>query len=70
MRSYLLGTYEEQIVERDIEAAELLEADGILTTNAVKGVQWIKELNGRSYNGNKAAELTSALNKNLLGLPN
>ena len=70
MRSYLLGTYEGQIVERDIEVEELLTADGILITNAVKGVQWIKELNGRHYNGSKAMELTTALNRNLLGLSN
>jgi hypothetical protein len=37
-------------------------------TNAVKGIQWVKELNGKAYSNKKAIQLTELLNSKLMGL--
>ncbi|HWB63380.1 MAG TPA: aminotransferase class IV [Chitinophagales bacterium] len=66
MRSYLLGSMEGEIEEREMDVSELIAADEILLTNAVKGVQWVKEFKGKTYGDKKAQELTAFLNKNLL----
>jgi branched-chain amino acid aminotransferase len=67
MRSYLLGLMEDKVVEKEIDVEELFNADEILLTNAVKGVQWVKELRGKTFTNKKAEELTALLNENLLG---
>lgn len=66
MRSYLMTELGEEIEEREVEEKELQEADEILLTNAVKGVQWVRTFQSRSYENKKAVELTAFLNKNLL----
>lgn len=70
MRSYLMAMLEDGLEERPVEIEELLEADEILLTNAVRGVQWVKVLGSRTYTNKKAVELTAFLNKNLLGIIN
>lgn len=70
MRTYLMAVLEEGLEERPIESAELLEADEIMLTNAVRGVQWISVLGSRTYTNKKAVELTALLNKNLLSRTN
>lgn len=66
MRNYLLHTLGEAIEERPVEVAELKDASEILLTNAVKGVQWVREYENKKYGNKKAAELAAMLNKNLL----
>ncbi len=66
MRSYLLSELEGNIEERTISPEELLEADEIILTNAVKGIQWIRQLGNMKYTNKKAVELTDFLNKLLL----
>ena len=66
MRSYIMALMEADVEERDIKAAELLEADEILLVNAVKGVQWVKEYREKTYGNKKAVEITAFLNKSLL----
>jgi branched-chain amino acid aminotransferase len=68
LRSYLLSTQSEIIEERPVSLPELTEADEILLTNAVRGVQWVKSYGSRSYTNKKAVELTAFLNKNLLNI--
>lgn len=65
MRTFLISNLEE-VEEREIDTKELLEANEILLTNAVKGIQWVKEFEGKTYGNKKAVELTAYLNKNLL----
>lgn len=66
MRSYLISLLGDDVEEREVSTAELLEADEILLTNAVKGVQWVREFQGKTYGNKKAVELTASLNKSLL----
>jgi branched-chain amino acid aminotransferase len=66
MRSYLLWLLEGKIEEKEMDASELLNADEILLTNAVKGVQWVKEFSGKTYPNKKALEITDLLNQNLV----
>lgn len=66
MRTYLLGTLEGQIEEKEIEIQELIDADEIFLTNAVKGVQWVKQLKDKTYNNRIALKLTEMLNANLV----
>ena len=68
MRSYILWLKESNIEEREIEVEELVTADEILMTNAVKGVQWIRELGGQTYTNKMALELTALINSKLIGL--
>ncbi len=44
---------------------ELLEADEILLTTAVRGIQWVREYEGKVYGNKKAVELTAFLNQEL-----
>jgi branched-chain amino acid aminotransferase len=66
MRSYLLWALDGKVEERDIEIKDAADADEILLTNAVKGVQWVKEFQGKLYTGKKATEITELLNQKLL----
>ncbi|MBL0309400.1 MAG: aminotransferase class IV [Bacteroidetes bacterium] len=66
LRTYLISILEDTVEERAIDVEELFTADEILLTNAVRGVQWVKEFNGKVYKNKKALELTTLLNKNLL----
>ena len=51
----------------EIDVDELATADEIIMTNAVKGIQWIRELNGKTYANKKALELTQMVNERLIG---
>lgn len=67
MRAYVISMLDDaNFEEREVEAKELEEADEILLTNAVRGIQWVRELNGKVYTNKKAVELTASLNKELL----
>ncbi len=66
MRSYLLWMMEDKTEEREVDVAELLDAEEILLVNAVKGIQWVKEFQRKTYPGKKAAELTAMLNEKLM----
>lgn len=69
MRAYLISLLdEENFEERPVALNELLEADEILLTNAVKGVQWVKQFENKTYGNKKAVELTALLNKQLLSI--
>ena len=67
MRCYILWLLENQVEEREIDVDELATADEIIMTNAVKGIQWIRELNGKTYANKKALELTQMVNERLIG---
>lgn len=68
MRSYLISMLDdENFEEREVGVKELLEADEILLTNAVRGIQWVREFEGKVYTNKRAVELTALLN-NELGL--
>jgi branched-chain amino acid aminotransferase len=66
MRTVLISILDEAVEERAVSTEELLNADEILLTNAVKGIQWVREYNGKTYSNKKAVELTAFLNKSLL----
>ena len=67
MRAYVISMLDDaNFEEREVEAKELEEADEILLTNAVRGIQWVREFNGKVYTNKKAVELTASLNKELL----
>jgi branched-chain amino acid aminotransferase len=67
MRCYILWMLDNAVEEREIEVGELATADEILMTNAVKGIQWVRELNGKTYTNKKALELTGLVNSRLIG---
>lgn len=66
MRTFLMALLDDELEERPVELEELMNADEILLTNAVRGVQWVKQFNGRTYKKKRAMELTALLNKTLL----
>jgi branched-chain amino acid aminotransferase len=67
MRSYLIWLTD-NVEEREIDPEELFNADEIFLTNAIKGIQSVKEMNGKIYSNKKGLELTGRLNQKLLGL--
>ncbi len=67
MRSHLIYILGDRIQQREVEVNELLEADEILFTNAVRGIQRVKQFQNKTFASKKAQELTSHLNKGLLG---
>ncbi len=67
MRACLSSLFtEDTMEEREVSVEELLEADEILLTNAVRGIQWVRQFQGKTYNNVKAIELTALLNTTLL----
>ena len=66
MRTCLITLLNKDVEERVIEGNELLEADEIILTNAVKGIQWVKTFAGKQYSNNRAQELTTLLNQKVL----
>jgi branched-chain amino acid aminotransferase len=68
MRSYMIAILKEAVEEREIQIHELLDAEEIILTNSVKGIQWIKEYGDKTYPNTKALEVTALLNKTLLGV--
>jgi branched-chain amino acid aminotransferase len=67
MRSYLISLLSDDVFEeREVGVNELAEADEILLTNAVRGIQWVRELQGKTYDNKKAVEFTALINKELL----
>jgi branched-chain amino acid aminotransferase len=68
MRSYLISVLKEVVEEREVQLHELQDAEELILTNAVKGVQWVKEYGGKTYTNHKAIELTAIINKSLPGL--
>lgn len=68
MRSYIIGLMDGVVQERDVEIGELETADEILLTNAVRGIQWVKNFKSQVYQNKRAMEITALLNKNLLGI--
>ena len=69
MRSYLIGLLGERAEEREFELDELLNADEVLLTNAIKGVQWVREINGKIYANKEAVALTDLINSKLVSKP-
>jgi branched-chain amino acid aminotransferase len=67
MRSYILSVYEGEIEERPVTTQEVLDADEVLLTNAVRGIQWVSQFQASTYKNKRAVDLTALLNKNLLG---
>ena len=67
MRNYITTLMGGNVIERDIEYEELEGAEEIITTNAVKGIQWVKVLNGKTYTNQKAIQLNELLNSKLVG---
>jgi branched-subunit amino acid aminotransferase/4-amino-4-deoxychorismate lyase len=68
MRSYIIALLKEPIEEREVQIQELQDAEEIILTNAVKGVQWVREFKGKTYSNTKALEITATINKTLPGL--
>jgi branched-chain amino acid aminotransferase len=66
MRNWLMSMPDVKAIERDFEVEDLINADEILLTNAVRGVQWIKQLEGKQYGNTKAIELSELLNQHLI----
>jgi|ERR1043165_1793539 branched-chain amino acid aminotransferase len=66
MRSFLMGTLGDFVEEREVTTEELLNAEEILLTNAVRGVQWVKEFQGKTFGNKKAVDLTAMLNRVLV----
>lgn len=67
MRACLLSNFPDKIRVGELTTTMLEDADEILLTNAVKGIQWVREMNRKIYGNSKARELTDWLNKKLLG---
>ena len=67
MRSYLISLLKDSVEERELPIHELEDAEEILLTNAVKGVQWVKQLGDKTFTNSKATELTALLNNSLQG---
>ncbi|MDB5283788.1 MAG: hypothetical protein JWO06_2863 [Bacteroidota bacterium] len=65
MRSYLLSLHND-IEERAINPDELTNAEEIFLTNAVKGIQSVKEMQGKVYTSKMADKLTTLINEKLL----
>ncbi|GAC1587986.1 MAG: aminotransferase class IV [Ginsengibacter sp.] len=55
MREYLLSKLKEHFIieENQISLKDLVEADEVFITNSIRGIRWVKKINGSTYT-NKA----------------
>ena len=66
MRMFLINSAIEEgikVYETSLTPQNLLAADEILYTNAVKGIQWISSYKSKRYFSDVAKELTKLINK-------
>lgn len=60
MRDFLIK--ELNVAEQTLAESDVATADEVWLTNAVKGIQWVKQYKGNTYKNNKAMETTALLN--------
>ncbi|HLP20648.1 MAG TPA: aminotransferase class IV [Chitinophagales bacterium] len=65
MRTVVMQLLGDEVEEREVNVGEVLNADEILLTNAVRGIHWVKSFQGKNYANKKAVELTAFLNDSL-----
>ena len=46
-----------QVVEKNISVDDVLHADEVFLTNAIKGISWVKQCSNKSYQNSKTQEL-------------
>ncbi|NNF02752.1 MAG: hypothetical protein HKN22_08705 [Bacteroidia bacterium] len=51
------------ISEVDLDVREVYNAEEIFTSNAVRGIQWVGEFEGKAFQNYQASKLSNALNK-------
>jgi len=60
MRRYLLSKLKDSgyiCLEKEINEQDLLDADEIFLTNAVNGIRWVKQYNGKQYSFSVSAKI-------------
>jgi branched-chain amino acid aminotransferase len=60
MRSHLLQSLPHrgfQVLEKETNISDLLEADELFLTNAINGIRWVKSFNGRDYTNTKTSQI-------------
>ena len=67
MRKFLLQNFPELMEERSIKVEDVLQADELWLTNAVRGLQSVTSFEGKVYGNKKAVELTASLNQIFFG---
>jgi branched-chain amino acid aminotransferase len=67
MRKFLLQNFPEVMEERSLALEDILQADELWLTNAVRGLQSVTNFEGKVYGNKKAVELTASLNQICFG---
>jgi branched-chain amino acid aminotransferase len=60
MRKYIMES-QEDIVEKSIILDDILSADELFLTNATRGIQWVKQIDGKNYDCRQTAQLWTKL---------
>lgn len=56
-----------EFIEQSIQEKDLLEADEIFLTNAIKGIQWVGNFQNKKYQNTQTKLLSEALNEYISG---
>jgi branched-chain amino acid aminotransferase len=67
MRKFILQNFPEVMEERSLRLEDILQADELWLTNAVRGLQSVTSFEGKVYGNKKAVELTASLNQICFG---
>lgn len=62
MRKFLLQNSQgHTIVEKKINIPDLLDADEVFLTNAIKGIRWVKQFREKTYTNSKTADIFESI---------
>jgi branched-chain amino acid aminotransferase len=70
MRQYLLGRLPEAgfaVTERPLMVTDVQTADELFVTNVIKGIRWVKSLDGASYSNKMTRQIHEAVMKSITG---
>ncbi|WP_346238203.1 aminotransferase class IV [Niabella insulamsoli] len=56
MRAYLIDSIK-TVSEKPCQASDLIEADEVFLTNAIRGIKWVKSMEAATYQNKSAAQL-------------
>lgn len=66
MRKHIINTLQKQninVLETSIAESDLLQADEVFLTNAIKGIIWVKQFKHKAYTNIETIKILSLINK-------
>jgi branched-subunit amino acid aminotransferase/4-amino-4-deoxychorismate lyase len=63
-RQFLINNF--TVVEQPVSINDILMANEVFITNAIRGIGWVKQINNTHYNNSKTIEIANKFNRKLI----